>query len=46
MLSSRIPLGRMANPEELKGPAVFLCSEASSYISGASIIVDGGWSAV
>jgi 2-deoxy-D-gluconate 3-dehydrogenase len=40
---SRIPMGRWGNPEELGGAAVFLASDASSYVTGQTIIVDGGW---
>ncbi len=41
-ISSRIPIGRWGNPEDLQGIAVFLASDASAYISGAVIPVDGG----
>jgi 2-deoxy-D-gluconate 3-dehydrogenase len=42
---SRIPLGRTGLPEDLAGTAVFLASPASDYITGQTIILDGGWMA-
>lgn len=39
----RIPAGRWGNPEDFKGPAVFLASDASDYVHGHLLAVDGGW---
>ena len=39
----RIPAGRWGTPEDFGGPAVFLASDASAYVHGEVLVVDGGW---
>jgi len=41
----RIALGRIGELQDIMGPIVFLASEASSLVTGTSLMVDGGWTA-
>lgn len=40
---ARIPAQRYGTPQDLKGPVVFLASQASNYVNGELLVVDGGW---
>ncbi len=44
-LGARSPMGRLGLAPEITGPAVFLASNASAYVTGADLVIDGGWTA-
>jgi NAD(P)-dependent dehydrogenase (short-subunit alcohol dehydrogenase family) len=41
--SAKIPMARLGAPEDMVGPVLFLCSEEADYITGHTLVVDGGW---
>jgi len=45
-IAAAVPLGRLGTPEDVVAAAVFLASDDASYITGANLVIDGGWSSV
>jgi NAD(P)-dependent dehydrogenase (short-subunit alcohol dehydrogenase family) len=41
--AAKIPMGRLGSPEDMVGPVLFLCSDEADYITGHTLVVDGGW---
>jgi NAD(P)-dependent dehydrogenase (short-subunit alcohol dehydrogenase family) len=46
MIQNHIPMGRLGQPEELRAAAVFLASDASKFMTGSVLVLDGGQSAM
>ena len=44
--SNRVPMKRLANPKEIAMPITFLASDVTSYITGETLVVDGGWTII